>query len=342
MKSALTLLSLSALLAISCQQGAQNQTEKAASAEVPAQTEQKNNAFSGLSELQELEDATHFYVLGDWGRNGFEHQKDVANAMQAAAFVLEPEFIFSTGDNFYPNGIASVNDPYWNTSYEEIYNGNLLYCPWYVALGNHDYRGNPQAQIEYSNVSQRWTMPSRYFYVDKLLEDDKTTARFVIVDTNPFEDDYYEEGKYRSKVITQDTTAQLNWLDNVLGETNTDWTIAIGHHPFYTSGKRAGDVPYVRNHFEKVFEKHTVHAYFAGHEHDLQHQKPANIFTHHFVSGAGSEVRPTGKADYTKFAESISGFMIVSLTADKMLVQVVDYMGNVLYKTDIAHAKNNS
>lgn len=339
MKKTVIVIMSALLINTSCQQG------NSSSVQVENETAQKKSdnksaPFAGLAELEELEEATHFFVLGDWGRNGFEHQKDVANAMQAAASVLEPEYIFSTGDNFYPNGIASVNDPYWQTSFEQIYNGNMLFCPWYVALGNHDYRGNVEAQIEYSNISKRWTMPSRYFYVDKVLEDDETTARFIIIDTNPFEDDYYGEETYAAAVATQDTLAQLAWLNQVLEENDNDWTIVFGHHPFYTSGKRVDDIPYVRHHFEPVFERHTVHAAFAGHEHDLQHQKPDDIFTHHFVSGAGSEVRPTGKLPFTKFAESVSGFMIVSLSKTEMLVQVVDYQGNVLYKTRIPHLIN--
>ena len=339
MKSILFSTMSALLIATGCQQG--NSSSEQSSQDVQEKTITEDvKPYSGLAELEELPEANHFYVLGDWGRNGFEHQKDVANAMQAAAHVVEPEYIFSTGDNFYPNGIASVNDPYWQTSYEQIYNGNMLYCPWYVALGNHDYRGNVDAQIEYSNISKRWTMPDRYYHLDKVLGDDETTARFIIIDTNPFEDDYYGEEKYAQAVASQDTNAQLEWLDNVLAENEKDWTIVIGHHPFYTSGKRVDDTPFVRYHFEPVFERHTVHAAFFGHEHDLQHQKPDNIFTHHFVSGAGSEVRPTGKLEFTKFAESISGFMIVSLNKDEMLVQAVDYMGNVLYKTRIPHAMN--
>ena len=300
-----------------------------------AEVQESKSEKDILEGLTIEEDATHFFVLGDWGRNGYEHQKDVADMMQKTALVLEPEFIVSTGDNFYPNGIASVSDPYWKTSFEDIYDGNLMFVPWYVALGNHDYRGNAEAQIAYSDISRRWTMPSRYYTVDKLLEDDQTKLKLIVIDTNPFEDDYYGESKYADAVSGQDTTAQLVWLENELSNTSSEWTIVIGHHPFYTSGKRVEDEPFVRKHFEKVFEKHMVHAYFAGHEHDLQHQKPGNIKTHHFVSGAGSEVRPTGKLDYTLFAESVSGFMAVSLLENEMIVQAIDYKGNVLYKTVI-------
>ena len=36
------------------------------------------------SELTEIEDAFHFFTLGDWGRNGHYHQKDMADMMDKA------------------------------------------------------------------------------------------------------------------------------------------------------------------------------------------------------------------------------------------------------------------
>lgn len=32
---------------------------------------------------------------------------------------------------------------------------------WYPILGNHEYRGNTQAVIDYSKVSRRWVMNER-------------------------------------------------------------------------------------------------------------------------------------------------------------------------------------
>ncbi|SHI62213.1 Calcineurin-like phosphoesterase [Mesonia phycicola] len=293
-----------------------------------------DNENSNLKELQVEEDGLHFYVIGDWGRNGHFKQAEVADIMQQAGFILEPEFIISVGDNFYPNGIASVNDPYLKSSFEDIYYGSNLFCPWYVAIGNHGYRGNVQAQIDYSKISQRWTMPDRYFKVEKTLEDDKTTAKFIFLDTNTFEDDYYESEKY-AKVKEQDSSKQKKWLEKTLKNSTADWNIVIGHHPLYTSGKRVNDEPYVRNHLEKIFEKYKVPAYFAGHEHDIQHLKPKKVFTHHFISGAGSDVRPTGESDFTQFSKSEQGFLIVSLLPTKMLVQAVNWKGEITYKYEI-------
>jgi tartrate-resistant acid phosphatase type 5 len=274
-----------------------------------------------------------FYVFGDWGRSGEFHQKDLAELMNKATAIVEPEFIISTGDNIYPEGVASTQDPLWRSSYEDIYTGHGLHCPWYVVLGNHDYAGNVQAEIDYSKISRRWHMPSRYYAIDQLLDDDKTKATFVFIDTNPLNDEYYEDD-HRSKVITQDTTRQLKWIDSVLTASNATWKFVIGHHPLYTGGKRVEDKPFVRHHLEKLFKKHKVDAYFCGHEHDLQYIKPEGP-THYFVSGSGSEVRPTGKLPFSRFAESIQGFMTISLNEKQMSVQVLDYKGNLLYKTEI-------
>ena len=47
---------------------------------------------------------TRFAVVGDWGRKGHDHQRDVALQMALVSEVLRPNFIVSTGDNFYPSG----------------------------------------------------------------------------------------------------------------------------------------------------------------------------------------------------------------------------------------------
>jgi tartrate-resistant acid phosphatase type 5 len=273
-----------------------------------------------------------FYVFGDWGRNGEFHQKDLAELMNKATAIVEPEFIISTGDNIYPAGVASTQDPLWKSSFEDIYAGHGLHCPWYVVLGNHDYGGNVQAEIDYSKISRRWHMPSRYYAVDQLM-DDKTKITFVYIDTNPLNDEYYEDD-HRDQVVTQDTTRQLKWIDSVLTKTDATWKFVIGHHPLYTGGKRAEDTPYLRNHLERLFKKHKVDAYFCGHEHDLQYIKPEGP-THYFVSGAGSEVRPTGKLSSTIFSASVQGFMTVGVTQKKMKVQVLDYTGKELYDVEI-------
>lgn len=285
-----------------------------------------------LSDFIEIEDAYHVYTIGDWGRNGQYGQQELADMMDLAGRKIEPEFIISTGDNFYPNGIASTSDPYWISSYENIYDGHTLFCPWYVILGNHDYRGNYQAQIDYTQISQRWNMPEQYYFKD-IVTDDGASVRFVFIDTTPLNDEYYEEEKY-AKVHDQDTTAQLEWIDKTL-DVDVDWKIVVGHHPLYTGGKRADDKMWVRMHIEKLLTKHNVHLYFAGHEHDLQHIKNDQLPTHHIISGSGSEVRKTGMMEHSIFAKAIQGFVSSSITKDSIYNQFVDYNGEVIYSHTI-------
>ena len=52
-----------------------------------------------------------------------------------------------------------------------------------------------------------------------------------------------------------------------------------GHHPLYCSCKRVEDDKDVKNYLEKVFNKHKIDLYLAGHEHDLQHIKPKDANT---------------------------------------------------------------
>jgi predicted phosphodiesterase len=291
-----------------------------------------------IKDLQNPKDAFNFLVVGDWGRNGHYNQQQVADRMDETAHHLDVEFIISVGDNFYSDGVMSVDDPQWRTSFENVYNGANLLVNWYPILGNHDYRGNPQAQIDYSKKSRRWNMPSAYYTFERTLDDDSgEKILFVFIDTNPFERKYYTDETYMfTDVVKQDTLKQLNWLNQTLAQSTAKWKIVIGHHPLYTTGKRIKETPYVRYSLESILEKHKVDAYFCGHEHDLQHQKRTEMFTNHFTSGAGSEARPVSAPQtYTKFAKAEHGFMAVSATAKGMLVQVINDKGEVIYKTMI-------
>lgn len=290
---------------------------------------QKQDRFQIDKKYVSLEDGFNFNVIGDWGRKGEEKQKTLANTMGDAAKVIEPEFIISTGDNFYPNGVASVQDPQWNSSFENVYSDFSLNTDWYVVLGNHDYRGNVQAEIDYTSISRRWNMPDRYFTFTKTI-DDGATIQFLFIDTSPLNDEYYHEKKYKNAVAGTDTTAQLNWLRKELTASTATWKIVIGHHPLYTGGKRINDQNFVRPHVEPILREYNVDFYIAGHEHDLQYIKPDGP-THHIVSGAGSEVRKAGILPTTKFAQAIQGFANFSITKSKCQFQFLSYEGKVLY-----------
>ena len=44
---------------------------------------------------------------------------------------LDIDFVISTGDNFYENGLTSVDDPSFEESFSRIYIAKSLQIPWY-------------------------------------------------------------------------------------------------------------------------------------------------------------------------------------------------------------------
>lgn len=283
--------------------------------------------------FQTKEDAFYFYAIGDWGREGKYGQTALAEMMARAAERVAPEFIISTGDNFYPSGVSNCSDPGWDHSFENVYHAESLQCDWYPVLGNHDYQGNVQAQIDYSATSDRWSMPARYFHKD-VVTDDGTSVRFLFIDTNPFNMAYHSDENFRKQLAGQDTARQLAWMDSLLSEP-FDWKIMIGHHPLYTGGSRSREESFVRSHIEPLLDRHQVDLYLAGHEHDLQHIKNPNHPTHHIISGAGSLTRPTGVLPTTYFSHADLGFFTAGITKTGIECQFMNARGKVIYHSTI-------
>lgn len=303
--------------------------------------DEARSGYQGLfnNKLQLLDQSVNFMALGDWGRNGEYYQQQVAQQMTQAAATTGTDFIVVVGDNFYPSGVQSTTDPNWHYSYEDVYKAYFLHCNWYVALGNHDYKGNIQAQIDYSKISRRWQLPAPY-YSKKIRLNNNDELLLVVMDTNPFIASYYSKNdEVTENVKQQDTAAQRRWLETTLNDTSRSikWKIVVGHHPMYSGGKRmkSPDTEDMRRQFQSLFSKTKVAAYICGHEHDLQVIKPAGQYTTQFLSGAGCEVRPSGSTNGTQFWASKPGFMTFAVTGQKILVQVIGIDGAVLHSTTL-------
>lgn len=295
-----------------------------------------------LKGLHVSDSALNFLAIGDWGRCGEYYQKEVAAQLANTSVSSDAAFILSTGDNFYPGGVASIDDPLWNKSFEDVYSQFALFKDWYVVLGNHDYKINPQAEVDYSKKSGRWKMPARY-YSKKFSIDGDSTKKLLLVcmDTNPFIDKYYSDEDHGKQVKTQDSSAQRKWLVKTLSDKdpNIRWRIVVGHHPMYTSGKRlkSSETLQFRKSLEGIFEHYKVDAYICGHEHQLEYIKPAGR-TQHFISGAGSEIRPVkGELKESQFKASDHGFLLFSLTNTYLKVFAINREGKILYEQSIPH-----
>jgi acid phosphatase len=155
--------------------------------------------------------------------------------------------------------------------FEGVYTHPALQVPWYALLGNHDYRGNPQAQIDYAARSKRWRMPARYYQVADAALVRADTDLFAI-DTSPFVERYRaKDGTIGSNTRSQDTARQLAWLDQTLSQSRAKWKLVTGHHPIRSGGSGHGDQPEIIAQVLPILNRHGVQAYIAGHDHDLQH-----------------------------------------------------------------------
>jgi len=277
-----------------------------------------------------------FCVIGDWGRYGDYYQKAVADQLSSAVVGVDASFIISTGDNIYPNGVASEYDPAWKYVYEDVYSSYPTHIAWYVVLGNHDYKTNPDAEVAYSKISSRWHMPARYFSIKKNIgKDSANTAEFFFIDTTPFQKDYYSEPDYASHVAGNDTAAQRNWLINGLKNSTAKWKFVIGHHPLYSAGKRKGKTNDMIDAFRNIFEKYKVDAYFCGHEHQLEVDQESGFHFYQFISGAGSETTAVTNAPYTMFTAQDHGFFTAGINGNEMLIQYINADGKILFTKTI-------
>ena len=278
-----------------------------------------------------LEKPLNFYLANDLGRNGYYDQKPIAELMGNMAETVDIECVIAAGDIHHFEGVRSVNDPLWMTNYELIYSHPELMIPWYAILGNHEYRGNTQAVIDYSAVSARWNVPSRYYTF--AMENDGVTVRFVMVDTAPLLDKYREDTEKYPDACKQDMDKQLAWVDSVLTAAKEDWVLVVGHHPIYAeTGKDDSERLDLQKRLDSILRSHkNVDMYLCGHIHNFQHIRKADSNIDYVVNTSGSLSRKVKPIDGTKFCSSDTGFSLICADKKEINLHMINKEGKVIY-----------
>ena len=282
-------------------------------------------------EWKTLEKPLNFYFANDLGRNGYYDQKPIAELMGRMAENVDIECVIAAGDVHHFEGVRSVNDPLWMTNYELIYNHPELMIPWYAILGNHEYRGNPQAVIDYTNISGRWNMPARYYTF--VLENDGITIRMVMVDTAPLIDKYRKDSQKYPDACKQDINQQLNWIDSVLTSAKEDWVIVVGHHPIFAeTGKDDSERLDLQKRLDSVLRKHAnVDMYLCGHIHNFQYIRPKDSKIDYVVNTSGSLSRKVKPIEGTQFCSDESGFSLITADKKELKLHMINKTGKVIY-----------
>jgi acid phosphatase len=294
-----------------------------------------------------------FLVVGDWGthldpKTPAGSQKAVAESMKKVAANHKVDFVISVGDNFYEHGVQNTTDPLWKADFEDMYNAPSLNVPWYILLGNHDYQGIVDAQLQYRR-DPRWRFPSRYYTLQFPLNGG-ANATFLMIDTSPFIEDYYvhpETPEMAIQLRNQHWQEQLTWLENTLSTIRKDdptgWIIAVGHQWIYSHD--AGTSNDLEKNLLPVLRKYGISTYIAGHEHNLQHISAASgtVPTDYFISGAGGKLAPSREGLKRGLKEGLGsrfhakkgGYMIVDLHSNLMDVTFYDDEQAAIHKTQV-------
>jgi len=265
--------------------------------------------------VTEEADRQRMFLIGDWGTRG-SLQKRVAAAMEkVAAERGDISHVISTGDNIYPSGVESADDPLWASTFENVYTGPHLQVPWIAVLGNHDYRKRFMAQVEYGKINPRWVMPAPYF-ARRIKGAGELGTSVICLDTQQ---------------LLQKTDGwkdQLSWLEAELPKhTDSTWILVIGHHPIRSYG-HYGNNAWLLSNVRPLLNQGRVDAYICGHDHDQQLIKYPDDTFHCLVTGGGGGCRSTAWGEHTIAAATNGGFAKWSASRNNAHLSLINAEGN--------------
>lgn len=198
--------------------------------------------------------------------------------------------------------------------------------------GNHEYERPAGAPVGTKAVlSAHWrpqfTLPENgpkgleetaYFF-------DYQGARIVSLNSNEMQD------------------RQVAWLDQVLTDNPSKWTIATFHHPIYSSAKNR-DNPQLRDLWQPVFDKYKVDLVLQGHDHTYARSglrayenvatgvrgKTDGGGTVYVVSVSGPKMYDLTRADWMKrAAEDTQLYQIIRVEGDRLRYEARTAVGDL-------------
>jgi hypothetical protein len=245
-------------------------------------------------------------VAGDTG----EGSETLAKAMTRVHAKMPFDAILLTGDNFYPCGVTSVDDPRWSL----VAPLTRVGVPIFPVFGNHDFCGEavPEAQNTATGVIPHWRFPAPQYALRTPMAD------FAFVNTTP--------------LAHGGENAVESMIRGTFADSRKPWRIVVGHHPVISSGWHGyfprDEVARMRGLIPALRETN-ADFYICGHDHHVELLRGRML---HLVSGAGSEPIPPLKLRLTTvFPSEIRreriGFAVVEITNRAIRVRMYDANG---------------
>ena len=241
-------------------------------------------ATSGVAPNPAVDRPMTFAVIGGYGTNN-RHERAVANLVATR----RPDFVITTGDNYYTEAGGSQTGRYDNSA-GQYYGmwmkdisttgsrypvGAAAINGFFPTLGNHDYSdsshgvGNyltyfnlPGAGFTNSSANERY-----YDFV-------QGPVHFFVLNSNTEEPDGVDPAG-----------RQARWLRRQLAASTSTWNVVYFHHSPYTSGSLHPSVAYMR----WPFAAWGADAVMSGHSHTYERIMRDGIV--YFVNGLGGAER---------------------------------------------------
>ena len=252
-----------------------------------------------------------FVAYGDWGDPTQDLKDTIASIKRVSP---NRSFNLLLGDNFYPAGVSSVNDPQF-AMFADIVLGDTKLIH-YMLLGNHDYLGSVSAQIQFLQFNSYCDLPSRYYR--RIRVENGITVCLIMIDTVSWD------------------SVQVAWIESQLKtlecDTSKSWTVISGHFPIWSAGNYA-DSANLKSDLLPLMHEYGVQLYLSGHEH--LHQIFFDGSVVQVTSGAVGETRgPIQFLPHPLQIWGVSGFDVVGFLRIRLSVDAIT--------VDIVSARNDA
>ncbi len=262
-------------------------------------------------------DAVSFIALGDAGERT-PHLDRVAASIMTWCGSHPCDFGVLLGDNLYPRGPASADDPRMDEVIAPLTRGGLV---WYAVLGNHDYgdstmESHAANELAWARKRTDFVLPSPTYTFAA------GPARFAAIDTTDIF--WYGDGK------------QADFLDSLPDDRPVH--VLLGHHPYRSDGPHGNagayqglpGVPWLSGGALERFYEQQVCGRFAlvltGHDH--VRERIDTCGSAFVISGAAAKpTRVVGHGNTPAFVTANPGFVWVQIRGKDVTIAFVDENG---------------
>jgi DNA repair exonuclease SbcCD nuclease subunit len=218
-------------------------------------------------------------------------------------------------------GVQSINDPELQDSFLTPFKPFLeTEIPFYLTVGNHDYKGDPAVYLEVAKDYPSIYHPSNFYtkQFGKLC--------FFALDTTIFDKLYYFYKR----------GSQIRWLVEEVErmKDRCEFSIAVAHHPLFSSGDRDRANPQLAIFLENyVFG--TFDIYITGHNHVLadegDHKKTLQLISATGALPGGSPL----ETDKGKFNIETPGYLRMTIDGNTARYEFISAEDNEILWSNI-------